>query len=231
MKAATEAGTVRSRRCPPFKPTPSLASARAVKIDDGKQTDQRSSKESEKTSQEGRSSRRASSTYTMRIEHVTPPTLESDVSSAADKPYYLGPTNPSIAEADIQSNWSREFTVLGRHTLEQLSEIILHVLGWDREHLYEFRIAGRVYAHMVFLEEDDLFVEAERPCVSCDIPIRRLGLSAGDIFAYIYDFGVCHTFRVMVLDLRPTTCDHSRSCANTAFLPGGEYCPVSRHHG
>jgi transposase len=75
-------------------------------------------------------------------------------------------------EAIIRPNWSREFTVLGRHTLEQLSEIILQLLGWNRNHLYEFRIAERVYAHIVFLGEDALFVEAETTCVSCDIPIR-----------------------------------------------------------
>ena len=149
-----------------------------------------------------RASHRASSTYTLRIEHVTHSTLESNVRSAADEPSYLVPSL-SITVADIQSNWSREFTVLGRHTLEQLNEIILHILGWDHHHLYEFRIADRVHAHMVYLEEDELFVEAEKPCVSCDIPIRLLGLSVGDIFAYIYDFGDYHIFRVTVLDIRP----------------------------
>lgn len=172
-------------------------------INDEKPTDQRSVGADAKNSQHERARRRASSTHTLRIEHATHPTLEIDVSSVADKLSYLVPTNLSITEADIQPNWSREFTVLGRHTLEQLNEIILHILGWDRDHLYEFRIADRVYAHMVFLDEDDLFVEAEKPCVSCDIPIRLLGLSVGDIFAYVFDFGDYHIFRVTVLDIRP----------------------------
>jgi len=107
-------------------------------------------------------------------------------------------------EAIIRPNWSREFTVLGRHTLEQLSEIILQLLGWNRNHLYEFRIAERVYAHIVFLGEDALFVEAETTCVSCDIPIRLLGLSVGESFAYIFDFGDYHSFRLTVMDIRPT---------------------------
>lgn len=113
------------------------------------------------------------------------------------------PTNLTIKEADIQPNWSRDFTILGRHTLEQLNDTILHILGWDRDHLYEFHIADRVYAHLIFLEENDLFVEAEKPCVSCDIPIRHVGISVGDIFAYIFDFGDYHRFRVTVLDVRP----------------------------
>ena len=149
-----------------------------------------------------RSSRRVSNTFTLRIEYASSPPVKVAVSSAAEKPSYLTPIL-SIVEADIQPNWSRDFTVLGRHTLEQLNEIILHILGWDRDHLYEFRIADRVYAHMGFLQEDDLFVEMEKPCVSCDIPIRRLGLSTGDNFAYIFDFGDYHLFRVTVLDIRP----------------------------
>ena len=109
---------------------------------------------------------RASSTYTLRIERTICPTIQINVSSAADRRSYLVPTNLTIKEADIQPNWSRDFTILGRHTLEQLNDTILHILGWDRDHLYEFHIADRVYAHLIFLEENDLFVEAEKPCVS-----------------------------------------------------------------
>src|SRR6266704_5594074 len=59
------------------------------------------------------------------------------------------------------------------------------------------------YAHMVFLSEDDLFVEAQNPCVSCDVPIRLLGLAGFDTFAYIFDYGDYHVFRIAVLDVRP----------------------------
>jgi transposase len=96
------------------------------------------------------------------------------------------------------------FTVLGRHTLEQLNEIILHILGWKRDHLYEFRFADRVHAHLVFLDEDTLFVDDENPCASCDIPIRHLSISTGDVFSYIFDFGDYHSFRITVRDIRPT---------------------------
>jgi hypothetical protein len=132
------------------------------------------------------------------------PTSQINVLSATNPPSYLVSTNPSITEMNIQPNWSREFTVLERHTLEQLSEIILHILGWERDHLFEFRFSDRVHAHLVFLEEDILFVDAENPCTSCDIPIRHLGISAGDVFAYLFDFGDYHIFRVTVLDIRPT---------------------------
>jgi transposase len=140
----------------------------------------------------------------LRIEHAIYETLKMSISSVAGRPSYSVAARPSIKEASILPNWSREFTVLGRHTLEQLNEIILHLLGWDRDHLSEFRIADRVHVHVAFLEEDDLFLEVESPCVSCDIPIRLLGISVGDSFAYIFDFGDYHRFRLTVLDIRPT---------------------------
>jgi Plasmid pRiA4b ORF-3-like protein len=88
--------------------------------------------------------RRASITYTLRIEHATYSTSQINVASANGKSSYLASTNPSITEMSIQPNWSREFTVLGQHTLEQLNEIILHILGWEQGHLFEFRFADRV---------------------------------------------------------------------------------------
>jgi transposase len=169
-----------------------------------KPTDHRSVRADLETSQHEQPHRRASRTYTLRIEHIMHPTPQISVASASGKPSYLASANPSITEMNIRPNWSREFTVLERYTLEQLSEIILHILGWERDHLFEFRFADRVCAHLVYLEEDELFVDAENQCTSCDIPLRHLGISAGDVFAYIFDFGNYHSFRVTVRDIRPT---------------------------
>jgi transposase len=107
-----------------------------------------------------------------------------------------------LKDEELLPNWSREFIVSGKHTLEQLNEIILDVLHWDEWHLYEFRIGSLVYAHMVFLDEDDLFVDAKDPCTSCNIPIQLLGLSIADTFVYMFDFGDYHTFQVTVLDIQ-----------------------------
>jgi len=145
---------------------------------------------------------RVSNIYTLRIEHATYSTLKMFAEPTSDN---LTPLNLSISEAVMQPNWLREFTILGWHTLEQLNKLILNILGWDREHLYEFRIADRVYANLVFLEEDDFFVDAEKPCVSCHMPIKHLGLSVGDEFAYLYDFCDYHIFRITVLDIRPAS--------------------------
>lgn len=134
----------------------------------------------------------ATPTYSLRIEYV--------LDAFADLP---------ISERDILPNWSRDFRVSGKTTLEQLSKIILDILGWDSLHLYEFRIHNQVYAHLVFLSEDDLFVDAQNPCISCDIPIRMLGLAASDAFTYIFDYGDYQAFRITVLDVQRATSTHS----------------------
>ncbi|MBI4444927.1 MAG: hypothetical protein HY645_03375 [Acidobacteria bacterium] len=93
--------------------------------------------------------------YSLRIEYV--------LDAFADFP---------ISERDILPNWSRDFRVSGKITLEQLSKIILDILGWDSLHLYEFRIHNQVYAHLVFLSEDDLFIDVQNP-----LPAKSSGQS------------------------------------------------------
>jgi hypothetical protein len=73
-------------------------------------TDHRSVAACQKTSQRERARRRASITYTLRIEYATYSTSQINVASASGKPSYLPSTNPSITEMSIQPNWSREFT-------------------------------------------------------------------------------------------------------------------------
>lgn len=160
-------------------PVPPVSEEKAVLRED--QTEVRAT-----TSRERTAKRRTPSTYTLRIEYA---------------PEHDGQL--PIKDEDILVNWWREFTVSGKNTLEQLSETILSILGWDRDHLYEFKIADRAYVHMVFLGEDDLFVDSKNPCVSCDIPIRLLSLSVTDVFAYTFDFGDYHTFRIRVIDIQP----------------------------
>jgi hypothetical protein len=105
-----------------------------------------------------------------------------------------------IEPIDLVPTWRRDFEISDKTTLEQLSSTILQVLAWDPDHLYEFRIGERVYA---YFGEDELFVDTITPCVSCDIPIHLLGLAPTNDFAYFFDFGDCHTFRITVLDVQP----------------------------
>ena len=122
--------------------------------------------------------------------------------------------NPLPIElSDLIPSWHRDFEISAKTTLEQLSSTILQILDWDGDHLYEFRIGDRVYA---YFGEDEQFVDAITPCVSCDIPIHLLGLASTDNFTYLFDFGDCHTFRITVLDIHP--------------LPSGKKVPALLSH-
>jgi transposase len=144
---------------------------------------------------------RSSSAYTLRIEHAQPPALEIKISQSSDKPCFVVPDNFTVGPKHIHPDWSRDFLIPRKYTLEQLSDIILSVLGWDRKHLYQFRIANHVYTNLVLLDEDDPVVEIDYPCTSCDIPIRDVGLSIGDNFTYTFDFTDHHVFLLTVLDI------------------------------
>jgi transposase len=144
---------------------------------------------------------RSSNAYTLRIEHVPPPTLHINIRKSSDKPCFVVPDNLSVDAKYIRPNWSRDFVLPGKYTLEQLSDTILSLLGWDRKYLYEFRIANHVYANLVFLDEDDPVIEIDYPCTSCDVRIRDLGLSLGEKFTYAFDFTDHHIFLLTVRDI------------------------------
>lgn len=105
-----------------------------------------------------------------------------------------------IEPSEILHGWHRDFEISDKSTLEQLSSTILQILAWDQDHLYEFRIGDRIHA---YFGEDEQFVDAIAPCVSCDISMHLLGLAPTECFAYIFDFGDYHKFRVTVLDVQP----------------------------
>ena len=105
-----------------------------------------------------------------------------------------------LEPSDLLPGWHRDFEISDKTTLEQLSSTILQILAWDRDHLYEFRIGDRIHG---YFGEDEQFVDAIAPFVSCDIPMHLLGLAPTDSFAYVFDFGDYHTFRVTVLDVQP----------------------------
>jgi Plasmid pRiA4b ORF-3-like protein len=103
------------------------------------------------------------------------------------------PRDPEFLHPD----WYRDFEIADKTTLEQLAAIILEILGWSEDHLYEFRIKHCCYVN--FGSDDDYIVEAKEPCVSCAIPMHLIDLTRGDSFEFIFDFGELHTFRLTVI--------------------------------
>ena len=64
-------------------------------------------------------------------------------------------------------NWDRVFEVSDNITLVQFATIILDLLGWEEDHLYEFHISGKIHVYMGDPKYSDYFVDAVNPCVSC----------------------------------------------------------------
>jgi Plasmid pRiA4b ORF-3-like protein len=108
----------------------------------------------------------------------------------------------------VLPNWYREFETADKTTLEQLATIILQILGWSEDHLYEFKIQDCLYVNFGN-EDDDYVVDAKEACVSCAIPLDLLDLNIGDPFEFTFDFGELHTFRLTVVAIYPLTLNHS----------------------
>ena len=109
---------------------------------------------------------------------------------------------PDVPRPASLENWERVFEVSDKTTLEQLAAIILDLLGWDEDHLYEFHIDGTVYVHMGDPDYSDFFVDAN-PCVSCAIRLHYLNLTLGAEFDFIFDFGEEHLFRLTLSATSP----------------------------
>ena len=112
------------------------------------------------------------------------------------------PSDPEF----VLHNWYRDFEIADKTTLEQLAGIILQILGWMEDHLYEFKIKGRRYVY--FGNDGDYVVDAKDACISCEIPLHLIGFSRGDAFEFIFDFGELYTFRFTVVAIYPLTLKH-----------------------
>jgi transposase len=127
-----------------------------------------------------------------------------------NKPPKQEPRTPHILKFHIQYrgryprdpqfpllDWYRDLEIADKTTLEQLATIILEILGWSDDHLYEFKINDRIYVN--FGNDDDYVIDTKEACVSCAIPMHLIDFKRGDAFEFIFDFGELHTFRLTMV--------------------------------
>jgi hypothetical protein len=76
--------------------------------------------------------RRAPNALTFRLEYF---------------PDQIGPSPDGDSRSTPLKNWDRVFVISDRLTLEQFASVIIDLLAWDEDHLYEFHIADTVYVH------------------------------------------------------------------------------------
>ena len=112
--------------------------------------------------------------------------------------YYI---RSSEGGSPLLPNWNRVFKLSDGITLEQLASMIIEMLGWDEDHLYEFRIGERNYVNMGSPDFSDIVADATDPCVSCAIRLHYLNLNIDDKFEFIFDFGRYHVFQITVANI------------------------------
>lgn len=110
-------------------------------------------------------------------------------------------TSSEEGSSHLLPNWNRVFKLTDGFTLEQLASMIIEILGWEEDHLYEFHIGGRIYVNMGSPDFSDYVVDATDPCVSCAIRLHYLHLNIDNKFEFIFDFGRYHVFRITVVDI------------------------------
>lgn len=110
---------------------------------------------------------------------------------------------PEVPRPAPLKDWDRVFEVSDKITLEQFATVILNLLGWEEDHLYEFHVGETIYVHMGNPNCSDYFVDAVNPCVSCAIRLYHLQLTPGAEFDFIFDFGRWHLFRLTLMGASP----------------------------
>ena len=103
----------------------------------------------------------------------------------------------------VLPDWYRDLEIADKTTLEQLATIILEILGWSEDHLYEFKINDCIYVN--FGNDNDYVVDAKEACVSCAIPMHLIDFKRGDAFEFIFDFGELYTFRLTIVAIYPVS--------------------------
>lgn len=86
-------------------------------------------------------------------------------------------------------------------TLIDLHDAIMKELKWDDDHLYSFFLDNNVWSKNKDSEYTRPNQEDALEANSADISLNKLGFKLGQKFAYIFDFGDEHTFRIQVKNI------------------------------
>ena len=97
--------------------------------------------------------------------------------------------------------FERTFEFNETQTLADLHDAIMKELKWDDDHLYSFFLDNKVWSKNKDSEYTRPDQEDELEAKSADISLNKLGFKLGQKFAYIFDFGDEHTFRIQVKNI------------------------------
>lgn len=104
-----------------------------------------------------------------------------------------------VVRLRVRLSWDHgvwcDLELLGSQTLDHLHDAIQDAFGWDRDHLYLFRL-GRTSRDS---EDDYLCADCEDGLHYADATLASLGLRRGRSFWYLFDFGdrLWHDIKVL----------------------------------
>lgn len=88
----------------------------------------------------------------------------------------------------------RSLLLSGEHTMEQFHELILRAYNFSDEHLYSFFMDGKKWSHKSIVSP----LDGEGMGIANKVRIGDLGLSKGQSFTYLYDYGDEWMFTITV---------------------------------
>ena len=93
----------------------------------------------------------------------------------------------------------RTITIGASATLEDLHLAIQKIYKFDNDHLYAFYMDGKEWSDHGIYSPD-----GERPPYANEVKLGELDLYAGKRFVYLFDFGDCWLFELVVQKLEPS---------------------------
>ncbi len=97
----------------------------------------------------------------------------------------------------------RKIELKASNSLEDLHDAIQVAFGWDNDHLYSFFMDNDVNSREFDAEYTCPF-EPEARHTADEAELGIFGFSKGQKFAYLFDFGDCHSFEVQVVGFGKT---------------------------
>lgn len=88
----------------------------------------------------------------------------------------------------------RTLVLFGEHTMEQLHKLILRAYNFSDEHLYSFFMDGKKWSDKSIVSP----LDGDGMAIANKVRIGDLGLSKGQSFTYLYDYGDEWTFTITV---------------------------------
>ena len=97
-----------------------------------------------------------------------------------------------IFQVTVGNSW-RRISIPGDQVLDSLSDAILDAFNFDHNHFFQFKYRNRKGLTVIINVP-----EMEDPPFTTEVLIGELALEPGQILDYLYDFGDCWEFEVVL---------------------------------